>query len=61
MLIAELIPDDTAYFDVHHTWADTLDKIDPVALQEGAVALAALARALSDAPPAPPAAPPPAP
>ena len=58
VLIAELLPDDSAYFDVHHTWADTLDKIDPVALQEGAVALAALARALSDAPPAPPAAPP---
>jgi hypothetical protein len=61
VLVSGLHPDDAHYFDYHHTQADTFDKIDPVALQEGAVALAALARALSDAPPAPPAAPPPAP
>ena len=36
-------PDDTTYFDVHHTAADTLDKVDPTALAESTAALAALA------------------
>ena len=36
-------PDDTGYFDIHHTAADTLDKIDPKALAESTAAIAALA------------------
>ena len=36
-------PDDTTYFDVHHTAADTLGKVDQAALAESAAALAALA------------------
>ncbi|MBL8615278.1 MAG: M20/M25/M40 family metallo-hydrolase [Deltaproteobacteria bacterium] len=53
VLLVNLIPDDRHYFDVHHTWADTLDKVDPEALQEGALVLAGLAWALADAPTAP--------
>jgi carboxypeptidase Q len=49
-----LRPDDSHYFDVHHTWADTLDKVDPVALSEASGALAGLAWLLAEAPGAPP-------
>lgn len=53
VLVVNLIPDDRSYFDVHHTWADTLDKVDPAALQEGALVLAGLAWGLATAPAAP--------
>ncbi len=42
-LVIGLRPDDTHYFDVHHTWADTLEKVDPESLREGAAAVAGLA------------------
>ena len=54
--------DVTHYFDIHHSAADTLDKIDPVALAQVSAATAWLAWALADAPgvlPAPPIEPPP--
>jgi inner membrane transporter RhtA len=35
-------PDATHYFDVHHTAADTLDKVDPHDLARGAAAIASL-------------------
>lgn len=49
-LVIGLRPDDSHYFDVHHTWADTVDKVDPVALAEGTAAVAALAWQLANAP-----------
>ncbi|XXF78249.1 M20/M25/M40 family metallo-hydrolase [Myxococcaceae bacterium GXIMD 01537] len=56
--------DSSRYFDVHHTEADTLDKVDPKALAQSTAAVAWVAWALAeeaqalprpDAPPAPPA------
>ena len=52
-LVVGLRPDDTHYFDVHHTWADTLDKVDPDSLREGAAAVAGLAWLLANADEAP--------
>ncbi len=58
--------DGSRYFDVHHTHADTLDKVDPQALAQSTAAVAWVAWALAedanvlprpDAPPAQPAAP----
>jgi carboxypeptidase Q len=40
---AQLAQDGTDYFDLHHTADDTLDKIDPVALDQQAAAYAAFA------------------
>ncbi len=48
-----LLPDDSHYFDVHHTHADTVDKVDPVALADATAAMAALAWELANAPAAP--------
>jgi len=48
-----LRPDDTHYFDFHHTPADTVDKVDPAALAEATGALAVLAWELANAPTAP--------
>lgn len=45
-----LIVDGRAYFDVHHTEADTLDKVDPAALADGVAALAILAYVAADLP-----------
>lgn len=45
-----LMHDVSHYFDVHHTRADTLDKIDPDALQQGVAAMATLVYALADMP-----------
>jgi hypothetical protein len=42
--------DPTHYFDVHHSAADTLDRIDPVALAQSSAATAWLTWALADAP-----------
>ena len=38
------------YFDVHHTANDTLDKVDPKALDRAAAAMAAMAYAVADLP-----------
>lgn len=48
-----LRPDDTHYFDFHHTPADTVDKVDATALAEATGALAVLAWRLANAPDAP--------
>ena len=40
---AQLAQDGTDYFDYHHTANDTLDKIDPKALDQQVAAYAALA------------------
>lgn len=43
MAFATLAQDGTDYFDVHHTADDTLDKVDPKALDQNAAAYAVLA------------------
>jgi carboxypeptidase Q len=53
--------DTRTYFDIHHTPADTLDKVDPAALADGVAAVAVIAYVLADLPeplhvPPPPAA-----
>lgn len=53
VLVVGLRPDDRHYFDVHHTRADTVDKVDAESLREGAGALAGLAWLLAEAPSAP--------
>jgi carboxypeptidase Q len=45
-----LRPDDSHYFDVHHTNADTVDKVDPDALRAGVVAVAGFAWLTANAP-----------
>jgi Zn-dependent M28 family amino/carboxypeptidase len=55
--------DGSRYFDVHHTHADTLDKVDPEALAKTTAALSWLTYAMAEMPgtlarPAPPAPPP---
>jgi hypothetical protein len=42
--------DATRYFDWHHTWADTLDKVDPEDLQHATAALAAATWILAETP-----------
>ncbi len=49
VLLVGLRPDDSHYFDVHHTHADTVDKVDPASLAEATGAMAALAWMLADA------------
>lgn len=49
-LLVGLLPDDRHYFDVHHTEADTVDKVDPAALGEAATRLAALAWRVAEYP-----------
>lgn len=53
VLVIGLRPDDQHYFDVHHTAADTVDKVDPASLREATGALAALVWKLANAPDAP--------
>lgn len=43
-----LRPDATHYFDIHHTMADTLDKVDPHDLQMDATAMAVMAWQLAE-------------
>jgi Zn-dependent M28 family amino/carboxypeptidase len=45
-----IFPDPARYFDVHHTRADTLDKVDPAQLREGVAALAVMAWQLANTP-----------
>ncbi len=52
--------DTTDYWPIHHTEADTFDKIDPVLLARNVAATAVVAYALADAPTLPPPLPPPA-
>jgi carboxypeptidase Q len=42
--------DGRTYFDIHHTEADTLDKVDPQALADDVAAAAALAYVVADMP-----------
>jgi len=59
----QLFQDGTHYFDIHHSAADTLDKIDPTALAQSTAATAWLTWSLADAAgtlPPPPVEPPPA-
>ena len=42
--------DGRTYFDYHHTEADTLDKVDPVALAKDVAALAVMAYVVADMP-----------
>ncbi len=42
--------DGRTYFDIHHTDADTLDKVDPAALADDVAAVAALAYVVADMP-----------
>jgi hypothetical protein len=48
-LLIGMRPDDSHYFDIHHTRADTLDKVDPQALSEATAALVSLTWALANA------------
>ncbi|MDP2308762.1 MAG: M20/M25/M40 family metallo-hydrolase [Pseudomonadota bacterium] len=50
VLVMGLAADDERYFDIHHTRADTVDKVDPAALAEGVGQLAALTWRLANAP-----------
>ncbi len=50
VLVVGLAPDDEYYFDIHHTRADTIDKVDPDALAEGVGQLAALTWRLANTP-----------
>jgi carboxypeptidase Q len=45
-----LYSDPTHYFDIHHSVADTLDKIDPAALGRGVAAMATWAFIVADRP-----------
>jgi carboxypeptidase Q len=45
-----LVTDGATYFDIHHTEADTLDKVDPAALADNVAAIAVLAYVVADLP-----------
>ena len=47
-ILMELVPDSQRYFDVHHSGADTLDKVNPRELQFGADVMALMAYLLSE-------------
>ena len=42
--------DNRTYFDIHHTEADTLDKVDPAQLADDVAAVAVLAYIAADLP-----------
>jgi Zn-dependent M28 family amino/carboxypeptidase len=48
VLSMSLDPDNSRYFDVHHSPADTIDKIDPEHLQRNAAAFALMAYLLAE-------------
>ena len=56
-----LFSDPTHYFDVHHSAADTLEKIDPAALGRNVAAMATMAYVVADRPTRWPVSPPPQP
>jgi carboxypeptidase Q len=56
-----LFSDPAHYFDVHHSAADTLEKIDPVALGRNVAAMATMAYVVADRPTRWPVSPPPPP
>ena len=39
----DLTQDGTRYFDIHHTVADTIDKVDPAAMSQNVAAWAPMA------------------
>ena len=45
-----LVVDNRTYFDIHHTEADTLDKVDPAQLADDVAAIAVLAYIAADLP-----------
>jgi carboxypeptidase Q len=47
---AELYTDGRTYFDVHHTEADTFDKVDPAQLADAVAAMTVLAYVIADLP-----------
>jgi carboxypeptidase Q len=50
VVTGELITEGSKYFDIHHTDADTLDKVDPQELQDDVAAVAVLAFVVADMP-----------
>jgi carboxypeptidase Q len=50
VVAGELATDGRTYFDIHHTDADTLDKVDPQALADDVAAVAVLAYVVADMP-----------
>jgi carboxypeptidase Q len=50
VLVSTLHGDVEGYFNIHHTEADTLDKVDPALLREGLAAIAGLAWQLANVP-----------
>jgi carboxypeptidase Q len=50
VVLAGLDTDGRTYFDIHHTEADTLDKVDPQALADDVAAVAALAYVVAEMP-----------
>ena len=50
VLLIGLYPEDGPYFEVHHTHADTFDKIDPVEAREGLAAVVGLVWQLANEP-----------
>ena len=48
--VAAMFTDGGRYFDIHHTDADTFDKIDPTELANGVGAMAVLAYVIADLP-----------
>lgn len=50
VVTGELGTDGRTYFDIHHTTADTLDKVDPQSLADDVAAMAILAYVVADMP-----------
>lgn len=50
VVLVGYLPDPQRYFDLHHTAADTLDRVHPRELELGTVAIATLAWAVAEAP-----------
>ncbi len=50
VVTGELITDGRTYFDIHHTDADTLDKVDPQELADDAAVVALVAFIIADMP-----------
>ena len=42
--------DNRTYFDIHHTEADTFDKVDPAMISDDAAAIAVIAYVVADMP-----------